>query len=82
MDGDIIPGPNPSQRIMVLKQPVGVCAAITPWNFPNGMITRKAGPALAAGCPMILKPASQTPMSALALAVRGGSGNLDRGAEW
>jgi succinate-semialdehyde dehydrogenase/glutarate-semialdehyde dehydrogenase len=50
-------------------QPVGVCAAITPWNFPNGMITRKAGPALAAGCSMILKPASQTPLSALALAV-------------
>ncbi|WP_018237611.1 NAD-dependent succinate-semialdehyde dehydrogenase [Ensifer sp. BR816] len=69
IDGDIIPGANPGQRIMVLKQPVGVCAAITPWNFPNGMITRKAGPALAAGCSMILKPASQTPLSALALAV-------------
>ncbi|WP_426128512.1 NAD-dependent succinate-semialdehyde dehydrogenase [Pararhizobium sp. PWRC1-1] len=69
IDGDIIPGPNASQRILVLKQPVGVCAAITPWNFPNGMITRKAGPALAAGCSMILKPASQTPLSALALAV-------------
>ncbi|NVD41809.1 NAD-dependent succinate-semialdehyde dehydrogenase [Ensifer sp. HO-A22] len=69
IDGDIIPGANTSQRIMVLKQPVGVCAAITPWNFPNGMITRKAGPALAAGCSMLLKPASQTPLSALALAV-------------
>ncbi len=69
IDGDIIPGPNSGQRILVLKQPIGVCAAITPWNFPNGMITRKAGPALAAGCPMILKPASQTPLSALALAV-------------
>ncbi|SMQ75613.1 succinate-semialdehyde dehydrogenase / glutarate-semialdehyde dehydrogenase [Devosia lucknowensis] len=69
IDGDIIPGANPGQRILVLKQPVGVCAAITPWNFPNGMITRKAGPALAAGCTMILKPASQTPLSALALAV-------------
>lgn len=69
IDGDIIPGASPSQRILVLKQPVGVCAAITPWNFPNGMITRKAGPALAAGCTMILKPASQTPLSALALAV-------------
>ncbi len=69
IDGDIIPAPNAHQRIMVLKQPVGVCAAITPWNFPNGMITRKAGPALAAGCTMILKPASQTPLSALALAV-------------
>ena len=52
-----------------MKQPIGVCAAITPWNFPNGMITRKAGPALAAGCPIIVKPASQTPLSALALAV-------------
>ena len=54
---------------MVLKQPVGVCAAITPWNFPNGMITRKVGPALAAGCTMVLKPAAQTPLSAFALAV-------------
>ncbi|GGA94828.1 NAD-dependent succinate-semialdehyde dehydrogenase [Brucella endophytica] len=69
IDGNLIPGPNRNQRVMVLKQPVGVCAAITPWNFPNGMITRKAGPALAAGCSMILKPASQTPLSALALAV-------------
>ncbi|MEW9612474.1 NAD-dependent succinate-semialdehyde dehydrogenase [Shinella sp. S4-D37] len=69
IDGDIIPGPNRNQRVMVLKQPVGVCAAITPWNFPNGMITRKAGPALAAGCSMILKPAAQTPLSAFALAV-------------
>jgi succinate-semialdehyde dehydrogenase / glutarate-semialdehyde dehydrogenase len=69
IDGDIIPGANPGQRIMVIKQPVGVCAAITPWNFPNGMITRKAGPALAAGCSLILKPAAQTPLSALALAV-------------
>src|SRR5690606_38741660 len=69
IDGDIIPGAAPDQRIMVLKQPVGVVAAITPWNFPNGMITRKAGPALAAGCAMVLKPASQTPLSALALAV-------------
>jgi len=69
IDGDIIPGPNRNQRVMVLKQPVGVCAAITPWNFPNGMITRKAGPALAAGCAMVLKPAAQTPLSAFALAV-------------
>ena len=57
------------RRIVVLKQPIGVCAAITPWNFPNAMITRKAGPALAAGCTMVVKPASQTPLSALALAV-------------
>ncbi|MPR64292.1 succinate-semialdehyde dehydrogenase [Ochrobactrum intermedium] len=69
IDGDIIPAPNQHQRVMVLKQPVGVCAAITPWNFPNGMITRKAGPALAAGCSLILKPAAQTPLSAFALAV-------------
>uniref|UniRef100_A0A0R3RJ62 Succinate-semialdehyde dehydrogenase n=1 Tax=Elaeophora elaphi TaxID=1147741 RepID=A0A0R3RJ62_9BILA len=67
-DGDIIAAPVSSQRLMVLKQPVGTCAAITPWNFPNGMITRKAGAAFAAGCSMVLKPASQTPLSALALA--------------
>lgn len=65
--GDVIPAPKDSQRIVVLKQPVGVCAAITPWNFPAAMITRKAGPALAAGCSMVVKPASQTPMTALAL---------------
>jgi succinate-semialdehyde dehydrogenase / glutarate-semialdehyde dehydrogenase len=69
IDGDIIPAATQDQRILVLKQPVGVVGAITPWNFPNGMITRKAGPALAAGCAMVLKPASQTPLSALALAV-------------
>jgi succinate-semialdehyde dehydrogenase / glutarate-semialdehyde dehydrogenase len=67
--GDMIPGHAPDKRIMVLKQPIGVVAAITPWNFPNAMITRKAGPALAAGCAMVLKPASQTPFSAIALAV-------------
>jgi succinate-semialdehyde dehydrogenase / glutarate-semialdehyde dehydrogenase len=66
--GDVIPPASNTSRIVVLKQPVGVCAAITPWNFPNGMITRKAGPALAAGCTMVLKPASKTPLSALALA--------------
>ena len=66
--GDIIPGHQPDKRIMVLRQPVGVVAAITPWNFPAAMITRKAGPALAAGCTMVLKPATQTPYSALALA--------------
>lgn len=66
--GDIIPGHQPDKRIMVLRQPVGVVAAITPWNFPSAMITRKAGPALAAGCTMVLKPATQTPFSALALA--------------
>ena len=65
--GDVIPAPKDHQRIVALKQPVGVCAAITPWNFPAAMITRKAGPALAAGCSMVVKPASQTPMTALAL---------------
>ncbi len=67
--GDTIPGPTPDRRIIVLKQPVGVTAAITPWNFPAAMITRKIAPALAAGCAMVLKPASQTPLTALALAV-------------
>lgn len=64
--GDLIPGAA-DKRLLVIKQPVGVCAAITPWNFPSAMITRKAGPALAAGCTMVIKPASQTPFSALAL---------------
>jgi succinate-semialdehyde dehydrogenase len=67
--GDTIPGPAPDRRIVVLKEPVGVCAAITPWNFPAAMITRKVGAALAAGCPIVVKPATQTPYSALALAV-------------
>jgi succinate-semialdehyde dehydrogenase/glutarate-semialdehyde dehydrogenase len=66
--GDIIPGHQADKRIMVLRQPVGVVAAITPWNFPSAMITRKAGPALAAGCTLVCKPATQTPYSALALA--------------
>jgi len=65
--GDVIPAPKDGQRILALKQPVGVCAAITPWNFPAAMITRKAAPALAAGCTMVVKPASQTPLTALAL---------------
>lgn len=65
--GDTIPSFAADKRILVLKQPIGVCAAITPWNFPAAMITRKAAPALAAGCTMIVKPASQTPLSALAL---------------
>ena len=65
--GDTIPATAPDRRIVVIKQPIGVCAAVTPWNFPNAMITRKAGPALAAGCTMVIKPASQTPYSALAL---------------
>ena len=66
--GDTIPAPASDRRIMVTKEPIGVCAAITPWNFPAAMITRKVGPALAAGCPIVVKPASQTPYSALALA--------------
>ena len=66
--GETIPSPHADRRIVVISQPVGVTAAITPWNFPSAMITRKAGPALAAGCTMVLKPASQTPLSALALA--------------
>lgn len=67
--GEVIPSPFPHSRLLVLKEPVGVCAAITPWNFPAAMITRKAGAALAAGCAMLVKPAEQTPLSALALAV-------------
>jgi len=66
--GDVVPSPWADRRVVVLRQPIGVCAAITPWNFPSAMITRKAGPALAAGCPMVLKPATATPYSALALA--------------
>lgn len=65
--GDTIPQHQNDKRIVVLKEPIGVCAAITPWNFPSAMLTRKAGPALAAGCTMVVKPASQTPYSALAL---------------
>ena len=67
--GATLQSPWPDRRIVVTKEPIGVCAAITPWNFPIAMITRKAGPALAAGCPMVLKPAEATPFSALALAV-------------
>jgi len=66
--GDTIPGHQADKRLMVIKQPIGVTAAITPWNFPAAMITRKAGPALAAGCTIVIKPASQTPFSALAMA--------------
>ncbi len=77
--GDLIPGHQPDKRILVMKQPIGVVAAITPWNFPNAMITRKAGPAFAAGCAMVLKPASQTPFSAIALAVLAERAGLPRG---
>jgi succinate-semialdehyde dehydrogenase/glutarate-semialdehyde dehydrogenase len=65
--GETIPTTDPNKRYLVIKQPMGVCAAITPWNFPIAMITRKVGPALAAGCPVIVKPAGQTPLSALAM---------------
>ncbi|HHL20755.1 MAG TPA: aldehyde dehydrogenase family protein, partial [Aliiroseovarius sp.] len=67
--GETIPGHQPDKRLMVIRQPIGVAASITPWNFPNAMITRKAGPALAAGCGFVARPASETPLSALALAV-------------
>ena len=77
--GDVIPGHQPDKRILVLRQPVGVVAAITPWNFPLAMITRKAGPALAAGCTFICKPAGQTPYSALAAAVLAERAGLPRG---
>ena len=77
--GDTIPGHAADKRIVVIKQPVGVCAAITPWNFPAAMITRKAGPALAAGCTMVVKPATATPFSALALAELGERAGLPAG---
>lgn len=67
--GETIPGPSADKRIVVTREPIGVCAAITPWNFPSSMITRKAAAALAAGCPFVVKPAPETPFSALALAV-------------
>jgi succinate-semialdehyde dehydrogenase/glutarate-semialdehyde dehydrogenase len=68
IDGDVIPAPSADKRVICIKQPVGVVAAITPWNFPNAMIARKAAPALAAGCSIVIKPASETPLSALAMA--------------
>jgi len=77
--GDTIPGPQRDKRIVVIKQPVGVVACITPWNFPLAMITRKAGPAIAAGCTVVLKPASQTPFSALALAELGERAGIPKG---
>src|SRR5688572_18680572 len=77
--GDTIPGHQPDKRLIVIKQPIGVAACITPWNFPLAMITRKAGPAIAAGCTVVLKPASQTPFSALALAELGERAGLPKG---
>jgi succinate-semialdehyde dehydrogenase/glutarate-semialdehyde dehydrogenase len=77
--GDVIPGHQVDKRILVLRQPVGVVAAITPWNFPSAMITRKAGPALAAGCTFVCKPATQTPYSALALAELAARAGIPKG---
>jgi succinate-semialdehyde dehydrogenase/glutarate-semialdehyde dehydrogenase len=77
--GDVIPQTNNDQRIVVIKEPIGVCAAITPWNFPAAMITRKAGPALAVGCTMISKPATATPFTALALAELGQRAGIPKG---
>ena len=77
--GETIPDPLSDRRILVIKQPIGVVAAITPWNFPSSMITRKAGPALAVGCPIVIKPASQTPFSALALAVLAEQAGIPKG---
>jgi succinate-semialdehyde dehydrogenase/glutarate-semialdehyde dehydrogenase len=77
--GDIIPTNNSTQRLLTIKQPIGVVAAITPWNFPNAMVTRKVAPALAAGCTIIVKPAEATPLSALALAVLAQRAGLPKG---
>ncbi len=77
--GDVIPQTKSDQRLVVIKQPIGVCAAITPWNFPTAMLTRKAGPALAVGCAMVAKPATATPYSALALAVLAERAGLPKG---
>jgi succinate-semialdehyde dehydrogenase/glutarate-semialdehyde dehydrogenase len=77
--GDTIPGHQADKRLVVIKQPIGVVACITPWNFPLAMITRKAGPAIAAGCTVVLKPASQTPFSALALAELAQRAGLPKG---
>lgn len=77
--GDVIPHDKKDRRLVVIKQPVGVVAAITPWNFPNAMITRKVGPALAAGCTVVIKPASETPLSALALVALSEQAGIPKG---
>ena len=77
--GDVIPHDKEGRRLVVIKKPVGVVAAITPWNFPNAMITRKVGPALAAGCTVVIKPASETPLSALALMVLAEQAGIPKG---
>ncbi|PLP18444.1 succinate-semialdehyde dehydrogenase (NADP(+)), partial [Klebsiella pneumoniae] len=77
--GDTIPGHQADKRLLVIKQPIGVTAAITPWNFPAAMITRKAGPALAAGCTMVIKPANETPFTALAMAELANQAGIPQG---
>jgi succinate-semialdehyde dehydrogenase/glutarate-semialdehyde dehydrogenase len=77
--GETVPSPDPAKRIVVLKEPIGVCVAITPWNFPAAMVARKVAPALAAGCTVVLKPAEQTPLTALAMSVLGVEAGLPRG---
>ncbi|MFB5700425.1 NAD-dependent succinate-semialdehyde dehydrogenase [Acinetobacter radioresistens] len=77
--GDVIPHDKQGRRLLVIRQPVGVVAAITPWNFPNAMITRKVGPALAAGCTVVIKPASETPLSALALVALAEEAGIPKG---
>src|SRR5260221_4299170 len=77
--GDVIPTPTRERRIMVLKEPIGVVAAVTPWNFPNAMITRKVAPAIAAGCTVVIKPSEETPLSALALAELSARAGLPKG---
>nr|WP_113865263.1 NAD-dependent succinate-semialdehyde dehydrogenase [Brenneria salicis]NMN91799.1 succinate-semialdehyde dehydrogenase/glutarate-semialdehyde dehydrogenase [Brenneria salicis ATCC 15712 = DSM 30166]RBP65866.1 succinate semialdehyde dehydrogenase [Brenneria salicis ATCC 15712 = DSM 30166]RLM31896.1 succinate-semialdehyde dehydrogenase (NADP(+)) [Brenneria salicis ATCC 15712 = DSM 30166] len=79
IEGSVLQSPQGHQRLLVIKQPIGVCAAITPWNFPAAMITRKVAPALAAGCAMIVKPAEQTPFTALALAELSQQAGIPRG---
>ncbi|MEC5320337.1 NAD-dependent succinate-semialdehyde dehydrogenase [Brenneria populi subsp. brevivirga] len=79
IEGSVLQSPQGQQRLLVIKQPIGVCAAITPWNFPAAMITRKVAPALAAGCAMIVKPAEQTPFTALALAELAQQAGIPRG---
>src|SRR5690606_25231960 len=78
-NGDVLASPAADKRRVVLKQPIGVCASITPWNFPIAMITRKVAPAIAAGCTIVIKPAEQTPLSALALAELAGRAGLPKG---
>jgi succinate-semialdehyde dehydrogenase / glutarate-semialdehyde dehydrogenase len=77
--GEVIPSPDVAKRFLVLRQPIGVCAAITPWNYPAAMVTRKVAPALAAGCTVVVKPAEQTPLTALALAELGSRAGLPAG---